>query len=527
MTCMANPMTFMTFLLPALFALTGILCGLPKLRERAASIALFSARTAPLLLVGILTSWFFVTPDPQAPFHGSLLSALMLILVVFMAWVLVQFSNNYMAGEQRVAQYYRWLMLTLAAVTLTLSSNHLLGFWVGWVGISLGLHFLLTFYPDRPRAILAAHKKFILARLAELSLLVAFSLLYLEHGTWYLSELMVQVHGNLSSYEQIAAVLIAIAALMKCAQLPVHGWLMQVVEAPTPISALLHAGIINLGGYLVLSFYPLLHLSSAAIWLLLIVAGLTTLISALIMTTRISVKVRLAWSTSAQMGLMLLECALGMYELAVLHLITHSVYKAHAFLNSSNAVHEFLLRKVAPDDTPNFLAWGAGILFSAAAVVVSIWFWDYQGPISPWLLMGMALTLLVAQWRSVPHPASLARLATLTLALSALYGGLKTATGWLLKGHVAEHTIQSFSAADIWACALFIALFSLAVCLRYYANLPWVRRFSVNLFAGLYLDEWFTKVTLKIWPVALPAYSKAKHHGVSLLFPNLSKGWKK
>lgn len=520
-------MTFMTFLLPALFAVTGILCGLPKLRERAASIALFSARTAPPLLGAILASWFFLTPDPQAPFHSSLLSALMLILVVFMAWVLVQFSQNYMSGEQRVGQYYRWLMLTLSAVTLTLSSNHLLGFWAGWVGISLGLHFLLTFYPDRPRAILAAHKKFILARIAELSLLVAFSLLYLEHGTWYLTELMVEVQGSLSTYEQIAAVLIATAALMKCAQLPVHGWLMQVVEAPTPISALLHAGIINLGGYLVLTFYPLLHLSTAAIWLLLIVAGFTTLISALIMTTRISIKVRLAWSTSAQMGLMLLECALGMYELAVLHLMTHSVYKAHAFLNSSNAVHDYLLRQVAPDETPNFLSWGAAFLFSTLAIVASIWLWDYQGPISPWLLMGLALTLLVAQWRSVPHPAPLLRLAMTTLALSVLYGGLKTATGWLLSGHVAEHTTQAFSAPDIWACLLFTSLFGLAVCLRYYAHLPWVRRFSVNLFAGLYLDEWFTKVTLKIWPVTLPAYSKAKHHGVALLFPNQSKGWKK
>lgn len=517
----------MTFLLPALFALTGVLCGLPKLREHSAKVALWGTLLAPWLLIAILTSWFFITPSPDAPFHGSLLSALMLILVVFMAWVLVQFSQHYMAGEPRIAQYYRWLMLTLSAVTLTLSSNHLLIFWAGWVGISLGLHFLLTFYPERPRAILAAHKKFILARIAELSLLIAFALLYLEHDTWYLSQLMSPMQGPLSITEQVAACLIAMAALMKCAQLPVHGWLMQVVEAPTPVSALLHAGIINLGGYLVLTFYPLLHLSSSAIWLLLIVAGLTTLFSALIMTTRISIKVRLAWSTSAQMGLMLLECALGMYELAVLHLMTHSVYKAHAFLNSSNAVHEYLSRKIAPDETPRFLSWVTGLVFSCVAVSLSIWLWDYQGPFSPWLLMILALTLLVAQWRSVPQPTSLLRLAGITVALSVLYGGLKTTTGWLLSGHIAEHTSQPFSLADIWACTLFISLFALAVGLRYYAHLRWARHLSITLFAGLYLDEWFTKITLKIWPVALPAYSKAKHHGVAELFPNISKGWKK
>ncbi|MGB2064729.1 MAG: hypothetical protein ACPHUL_06220, partial [Marinomonas gallaica] len=198
-----------------------------------------------------------------------------------------------------------------------------------------------------------------------------------------------------------------------------------------------------------------------------------------------------------------------------------------AFLNSSNAVHEYLLRKIAPDETPNALAWGAGLVFSGVAVGLSIWLWDYQGPFSPWLLMALALTLLIAQWRSVPQPTSLLRLAGVALALSVLYGGLKTATGWLLSGHVAEHTNQAFSLADIWACALFIILFVLAVGLRYYAHLGWTRRFSITLFAGLYLDEWFTKVTLKIWPVTLPAHSKAKHHGVALLFPNLSKGWKK
>ncbi|RUM54894.1 MAG: NADH-quinone oxidoreductase subunit L [Marinomonas sp.] len=520
-------MTFMTFLLPALFAVSGILCGLSRLERRAACIALWSVRGAPLLLVGILSFWLVTKPDPQAAFHGSLLSALMLILVVFMAWVLVQFSQHYMKGEQRVAQYYRWLMLTLAAVTLTLSSNHLLGFWIGWVGISLGLHFLLTFYPERPRAILAAHKKFILARVAELSLLVAFALLYWEHQTWYLLELMSHIGGTLSWSEQVAACLIAVAALMKCAQLPVHGWLMQVVEAPTPISALLHAGIINLGGYLVLTFYPLLHLSHSATWLLLIVAGFTTLFSALIMTTRISVKVRLAWSTSAQMGLMLLECALGLYELAVLHLLTHSVYKAHAFLNSSSAVQEFLTRRAAPDDTPNPIIWLSAFLFSVATVIFSALFWHYQGPMSPWLLMALALTVLVAQGRSIPKPVPWPRLLMLTFGLSLLYGGLKTTLGWLFHGHIAAHTEIPWSAADLWVSGIFISLFVLAVCLRYYAHLAWVNRFSVILFAGLYMDEWFTKVTLKIWPVALPAYSKAKHHGVSLLFPNLSKGWKK
>ena len=146
---------------------------------------------------------------------------------------------------------------------------------------------------------------------------------------------------------------------------------------------------------------------------------------------------------------------------------------------------------------------------------------------SPWLLMALALTVLVAQGRSIPKPVPWPRLLILTFGLSLLYGGLKTTLGWLFHGYIAAHTEIPWSAADLWVSGIFISLFVLAVCLRYYAHLAWVNRFSVILFAGLYMDEWFTKVTLKIWPVALPVYSKAKHHGVSLLFPNLSKGWKK
>ncbi len=529
-------MTFFTFLLPIVFALTGIACDIKRWRGHSAQIALFGARLAPIVLLMSLISWSFYAPSryslaQEAPVNGTMLTALMLILVVFMAWILVQFSQHYMQGSKRVARYYRWLMLTLSAVTLTLTSNHLLAFWAGWVGISLGLHFLLTYYPDRPRAIIAAHKKFILARTAEISLLSAFYLLAQAHDSWYITTIMTQMGEPLTWQEQTAAVLIAVAALMKCAQLPVHGWLMQVVEAPTPVSALLHAGIINLGGFLVLTFYPLLHLSPIAIWLLLIVAGLTTVLSALIMTTRISVKVRLAWSTSAQMGLMLLECALGLYELAVLHLLAHSVYKAHAFLNSSSAVEDFLQRKLAPDETPSATAWLIAILFSAIAVTVSIWLWGYEGPMSPWWLFGFALIILVAQGRSIPHPYSIFRLAATSVGLAVLYGGLKTLIAWLLEnsleGDAAFHTVAAYSAPDLWACVLFVALVSLAICLRYYAHLGWVRRFSTALFAGFYLDEWFTKITLKTWPVNLPARSKAKHQRRAFSLPTLTKRWKK
>jgi NAD(P)H-quinone oxidoreductase subunit 5 len=116
--------------------------------------------------------------------------------------------------------------------------------------------------------------------------------------------------------------------------------------------ALLHAGVINLGGFLLLLMAPLMRLAELANWLLLIVAGLTCIAAALITMTRVSVKVLLAWSTVAQMGLMLVECALGQYGLALLHLVAHSCYKAYSFLAAGSEVENYLRKQLAPPRMP-------------------------------------------------------------------------------------------------------------------------------------------------------------------------------
>ncbi|WP_051208271.1 NADH-quinone oxidoreductase subunit L [Saccharospirillum impatiens] len=446
----------------------------------------------------------------------SNLSLIMMGLIVFMSVILIAFSRNYMAGEQRVGTYWRWLLNTLAAVSLVIISNHLVVFWLGWVSISLSLHKLLTFYPDRPRATLAAHKKFLLARTAESLLLVAVVLLYQQHGTLLISELMFhfnQVASNaaleLSTADQIAAVLIAMTALIKCAQLPVHGWLVQVVEAPTPVSALLHAGVINLGGFLLILFAPLFMQVAAAQWLVLIVAGFTTVVSALVMTTRISLKVRMAWSTSAQMGLMLLECALGLYELALLHLLTHSAYKAYSFLNAGNAVNDSIRRRLAPSGVPSVSTWLLAMGASSIMVVGAVYLSGYEGVWSIWLLLALALTMLIAQRHGGTFKSSIWPFVGLALLLVASYSVFKSALGVLLPIDQSLR-VSALSLADIWAMLLFITLFALSWFLRFQADSPAMQRLSMILFAGLYLDEWLTRLTLKIWPVRLPAHANPK-----------------
>lgn len=459
---------------------------------------------AALVLTGVLALAYAAGQlQPLPMLQLQPLTLVMLALISLLALVIMHYSQRFMDGEANAWRYAQWLQLTLAAVTLVIISNHLALLWLGWVAISWALHNLLMFYPERPRAALGAHKKFLLARLAECCLLAAFVLLYQVHGSAYLSDI-VAAYGSapvLTASEHAAMLLIAATALIKCAQLPVHGWLMQVVEAPTPVSALLHAGVINLGGFLLISFAPLLLLSQPAQWLLLVVAGISTVLAALIMATRISVKVRLAWSTSAQMGLMLVECALGLFELALLHLVAHSLYKAYAFLNAGSAVQQYLQQQWLPARTAGKGSWLLAAAISWPLVASACALLTPTGPYSPWLLLALAFTVLLARRDDV----SLMRWSLLAMVLLTVYSLLKLSSAALLPDY--QMAVSGWN--DIWVAVLVCALFALRSWLSN-SDSKAAQRMNLYLYAGFYLDEWFTRTTLRLWPTRVPQRANAK-----------------
>lgn len=479
----------------------------------------YTAITNIILLTTVTTLYRTTSLAITDVFALSNTRLIMLFLILFIGVSLVKFCQNYMMGEPKINDFWRWLGITLSSVSLVVISNHMILFWISWVAISLAFHKLLMFYPNRPRAALGAHKKFIVARLAESFLFIAFVLLYVANDTWLISDIIHQYSvqsTSLSFYEHLAATLIALAALIKCAQLPLHGWLIQVVEAPTPVSALLHAGIINLGGFLLILFAPLFIQSISAQWLVLVVAGLTTLISALVMTTRVSVKVRLAWSTSAQMGLMLLQCALGLFELALMHLVMHSVYKAYAFLNAGNAVNEDIHRRHVVQQVPLKVHWLAAFSLASITVTSFAFLTSYQGPVSIGLLLVTALTLLIAaKLASNKQPLFLPAL-VITLLITTAYFALKAIFSLVI--NTTTFQVVAFSAADIWVIALITTLAALSYLLQYKNHHAKTKALSTLLFAGLYLDEWFTQITLKLWPIRLPVRSQVnkKHQGTVL-----------
>jgi NAD(P)H-quinone oxidoreductase subunit 5 len=277
------------------------------------------------------------------------LSIIMFIMIALLGFIVVKFSCNYLDGDKRQGIFMGRLAAAIASVQLLVISGNLALIFIAWVGTSLALHRLLVFYPNRPRAIIAARKKFIVARLGDVSLLAGFIILYTYFGTGNL-EIIFQgiIFNDFSGYPlEIAALLIAIAAILKSAQFPTHGWLIEVMETPTPVSALLHAGLLNAGPFLITRMAYLIDGTSYASIVLIVVGSFTALFASIVFLTQTSIKTSLGYSSVAHMGFSLMMCGLGVYAAAMLHLVAHSFYKAHSFLSSGSVIDIVRSSKVA------------------------------------------------------------------------------------------------------------------------------------------------------------------------------------
>jgi NAD(P)H-quinone oxidoreductase subunit 5 len=290
------------------------------------------------------------------------LSATLFLLVAFIGAVVVEFSRNYLDGDGRQGAFVGGLCVTVASVMLLVLSDNLVLLVAAWIATSITLDRLLVFYPERRKALLAARKKFFAARVGDALLITAAVLLVVAFGTADIGAILEAARaagasGSIPAEATGAAVFIAFAALLKSAQFPAHGWLPEVMETPTPVSALLHAGIINAGGFLVIRFADVMVLSFSSLHILALVGGFTALFGAVVMMTQPAIKTQLAWSTVAQMGFMILQCGLGAFALAALHLVAHSLYKAHAFLSSGSAVEKrrYVGHAVEEASAPKFL----------------------------------------------------------------------------------------------------------------------------------------------------------------------------
>jgi NAD(P)H-quinone oxidoreductase subunit 5 len=269
-------------------------------------------------------------------------TSLMLVMVSFVGFIVSRFSIRYLDGESSQGRYFRWLAFTLGAVSSLVVAGNLLMFMGAWVMTSLGLHQLLIHYRHRPAARRAAWTKFAISRLGDGFLTVAIVLIAKTFGTLEFSTLFQMAKelpaSELTSSHTAIGWLLMLGAVTKSAQFPFHTWLPDTMETPTPVSALMHAGIVNAGGYLVIRMSPLVVLAPSAMMTLATIGAFTACFAGIVMMTQPSIKRSLAYSTIAQMGFMMLQCGIGALSAAMLHILAHSLYKAHAFLGSGSVV---------------------------------------------------------------------------------------------------------------------------------------------------------------------------------------------
>ena len=411
----------------------------------------------------------------------------MLLLVSFVGVIVSRYARTYLDREPGQGRFHLWLMWTLASILTLIVSGNLLLFALAWMATSLCLHQLLSFYRERPAAMLAAHKKFVASRIGDAALLLAVLLIGSHLHTLELSEVYARLAAPLQPLPlglQAAALLVVASAALKSAQFPLHGWLIQVMEAPTPVSALLHAGIVNAGAFLVLRMSPLMSQSGLALWVLALIGLVTLALASLVMLTQTSIKVSLAWSTTAQMGFMLLECGLGLYSLAMLHLVAHSLYKAHAFLASGSGVDGFRAPVVRYAGARG-LDWRHEPALIAAAAIVSV--------ASAQLMLQTTAVLGAAQWL---------RAVGLAAAVCTAYYALHAAFDALLRGSVVPLQ-PGAAAAQVWLVPLVVGVFLLLLAAqRFIATSASAlrQRLWVHLYNGLYIDVAITRLLQRAWP---------------------------
>lgn len=265
--------------------------------------------------------------------------------VTLFSSIVLSYSARYLAGSARLPRFLLNCTLFTFSVILVVISDHIALFIAGWLSMGLLMAELIggyTHYLEGKSSKRNARNYFLLS-----SLLLAIGLIILSiHAeTVSISKISAIQPAN-QPVVQLAVVLLIAAAVVQSALFPFQHWLMSSMTAPTPASALMHAGFVNAGAILLTRVAPLLHLSNL-LWVLVIVGGIGALVGKFSKFVQANIKQKLACSTTAQMGFMLLECGLGFFAAALVHLILHGFYKAYLFLSSGDNVEHKPINSVS------------------------------------------------------------------------------------------------------------------------------------------------------------------------------------
>ena len=298
------------------------------------------------------------------------LSITFVLLITGVGSLIHIYSIGYMAHDPARRRFFGYMNLFVASMLLLVLADNYLVLYVGWEGVGLASYLLIGFWQFKPSAAVAAKKAFIVNRIGDTGLTIAIFLMFTEFGTMNFTGVFNGAPAAGSGVNTALGLLLLLAACGKSAQVPLQSWLLDAMEGPTPVSALIHAAtMVTAGVYLLVRSNPILALSPTARLAITVVGAVTLLFGAIIGCAKDDIKKSLAGSTMSQIGYMILAAGLGSpigYAFAIAHLVAHGFFKANLFLGAGSVMHGMndevnmrrygALRKVMPVTYVTFLA---------------------------------------------------------------------------------------------------------------------------------------------------------------------------
>lgn len=271
------------------------------------------------------------------------ITVLMLIVVNLISFLVHLFSIEYMHGDKRYTRYFAYLGIFTFSMLGIVITHNLLMMYIFWELVGLSSYLLIGFWFEKKSASDASKKAFIVNRVGDIGMFAGILILFTNYKTFTFDKIFEQIAmGNLpfdsSAWLTAAGILVFMGAVGKSAQFPLHVWLPDAMEGPTPVSALIHAAtMVAAGVYLVVRIFALL--TADAMLVIAVVGAFTSFIAATIAITQNDIKKVLAYSTVSQLGYMVMSLGVGAYAFAFFHLVTHAFFKACLFLGSGSVIH--------------------------------------------------------------------------------------------------------------------------------------------------------------------------------------------